>query len=461
MRFWHSRSPRTLSVYAGLLSTVLLFAAASLGAPVFDRLSLLVFDQYQKMKPRAPGGAPVLIVDIDEASIEEIGQWPWPRSQLALMVDRLGQLGAAVIAFDMTFSEPDRTSLDKTLAELRAAGAEIAFPDGTPELDNDAIFERTLARNPTVAGFAFDNQLAADIPEPKSGYAFGGADAREILEDKTGALTNLPAFDAAASGIGFFSLPPEVDGIVRKVPLIESAKGGVHLSLGLETLRVGQGAANIVVRSTGASGEIDSGIPAIVDVRVGDAIVPTDARGNLLLYYSGRTTDKTLSARELLVETIDLDALAERVAGHIVLIGTSALGPARPAFDAAACGDARGHDPRRAHRPDLVADLPQAARLHEGRRISGCRPRHHPADRHGAAGPAVRQRDPGTGAAGLHRGRVLVPVRHAAPAGRSAAAGAGRGAGVHHRHHCPVPEQRAGKSASSVAPSGTTWRRPW
>ncbi len=326
MSFWQSRSPRTLSIFAGLLSMVLLFAVASLGAPVFDRLSLLVFDQYQKVKPRSPGGAPVLIVDIDEASIEKIGQWPWPRSQLAQLVDHLGQLGAAVIAFDMTFAEPDRTSLEKTLADLRAAGAQIAFPDGMPELDNDAVFERTLSRNPTVAGFAFDDQLASDIPEPKSGYAFGGADARDILPAKTGALTNLPAFDAAASGIGFFSLPPEVDGIIRKVPLIESANGGVHLTLGLETLRVGQGASNIVVRSTGASGEIDSGIPAIVDVRVGDAIVPTDAEGNLLLYYSGRTADRALAAHELLIEPIDFDGLAQRVGGHIILIGTSALG---------------------------------------------------------------------------------------------------------------------------------------
>ena len=315
-----------MSVYAALLSVALLFVAASVGAPVFDRLSLLVFDQYQKTKPRPPGGAPVLIVDIDEASINRIGQWPWPRSQMAQMVDRLGELGAAVIAFDMTFSEPDRTSLDKTISDLRAAGAEIAFPDGTPELDNDVIFERTLARNPTVTGFAFDDQLASDIPEPKGGYAFAGSDAREILATKTGALSNLPSFDAAAAGIGFFSLPPEVDGIIRKVPLIESAEGGVHLTLGLETLRVAQGASNIVVRSTGASGEIDSGIPAIVDVRVGDAIVPTDAVGNLLLYYSGRTTDKTVAAHELLIDPIDHEGLAERVAGHIILVGTSALG---------------------------------------------------------------------------------------------------------------------------------------
>ncbi|MEM9107255.1 MAG: adenylate/guanylate cyclase domain-containing protein [Pseudomonadota bacterium] len=326
MSFWQSRSPRTLSVLAGLLSMVLLFAVASAGAPAFDRLSQLVFDQYQKAKPRAPGGAPVLIVDIDEASINKIGQWPWPRSQLAQMVDHLGELGAAVIAFDMTFAEPDRTSLHKTLADLRAAGAEIAFPNGTPELNNDAIFEQTLLRNPTVAGFAFDDNLASDVPEPKSGYAYGGADARDILSSKTGALTNLPAFDAAAAGIGFFSLPPEVDGIIRRVPLIESADGGVHLTLGLETLRIGQGASNVVVRSTGASGEIDSGIPAIVDVRVGDAIVPTDANGNLLLYYSGRTTDKLVAAHELLIEPIDFDGLAERVGGQIVLIGTSALG---------------------------------------------------------------------------------------------------------------------------------------
>ncbi|MEX3010990.1 CHASE2 domain-containing protein [Hoeflea sp. TYP-13] len=315
-----------MAIYAGLFSLALLFVAASFGAPLFDRLSSMVFDEYQRLKPRPPAGAPLLIVDIDETAINEIGQWPWPRSQMALLVDRLGELGAAVIAFDIAFSEKDRTSLRETLTDLRRAGAEVRFPDGVPELDNDVIFTRIIERNPTVMGLALTNELTSEIPDPKAGFAYGGRDPKEILPPYHGGLVNLDSFDNAATGLGFFSFPPAVDGVVRKIPLIASANGKLYPSLGIEALRVAQQAANFVVMSTGASGEAEAGSPAIIGVRVGAFDAPTDGDGSLWLYYSGKTNNNTISARELLAEPLDRNRLEERVAGHIVLVGTSAVG---------------------------------------------------------------------------------------------------------------------------------------
>ncbi|WP_419907634.1 CHASE2 domain-containing protein [Hoeflea sp.] len=315
-----------MALYAGFLSLALLFIAASLGKPLFDRLSSLVFDEYQSFKPRAPAGAPILIVDIDEASIDEIGQWPWPRSQLAQLVDRLGALGAAVIAFDIAFAEEDRTSLNRTLDQLNKAGAEISFPKGVPALDNDVVFAEVLGRNPTVTGFALTNEFENELPSPKAGFAYGGRDPKEILPSYHGGLHNLAAFDDAATGLGFFSFPQAVDGVVRRVPLISIGNDTIYPSLGMEALRVAQQAANFVVTSTGASGEAEAGAPAIVGIRAGAFEAPTDGTGRLWLYYSGRMADNTIPARLLLAETLDREQLEPRVAGHIVLIGTSAVG---------------------------------------------------------------------------------------------------------------------------------------
>src|SRR4051794_27517648 len=91
------------------------FAVGSAAVRVQDPAPLkiareLLFDTYQRIKPREYQPAPVRIVDIDEASLGAIGQWPWPRSELARLTDRLVSLGAAAVAFDMVFPEPDRLS---------------------------------------------------------------------------------------------------------------------------------------------------------------------------------------------------------------------------------------------------------------------------------------------------------------------------------------------------------------
>jgi len=93
------------------LAVLLVAVIARIGASdMLDRLSPACFDLYEKALPRQPGDAPIRIVDIDDDSLAKIGQWPWPRGVVAQLVDRLRQAGAAVIAFDIDFAEPDRTS---------------------------------------------------------------------------------------------------------------------------------------------------------------------------------------------------------------------------------------------------------------------------------------------------------------------------------------------------------------
>ncbi|BDA83457.1 adenylate/guanylate cyclase domain-containing protein [Aureimonas sp. SA4125] len=309
----------------GLTTLIIGLAVATLGQTVLDRLTVLVFDSYQRVQPRAETAAPVVLVDIDEASIAEIGQWPWPRTALATLVNTLGQLGAAAIAFDMVFPEPDRTSLRQVAAELRRVGVTIDLPPSGDAIDNDAILASAFVGNRVVAGMAISNETDGQLSLPKAGFSYGGTDPREIIERFRGGVGNLKILGDSATGLGFFSFPPSPDGIVREIPLVASTHGHLYPALAIEALRVAQEAGSVILRSTGASGEADTGLPAITALKVGDLEVPTGPKGTFWIYFSGLASMPTVSAAGLL-DPARRDALESAISGRIVIIGTSAVG---------------------------------------------------------------------------------------------------------------------------------------
>jgi adenylate cyclase len=310
----------------GLATLAATVAFAGTSVTVLDRFKALVFDGYQRVLPREEAHAPILLVDIDEASIAQLGQWPWPRSALARIVDRLGELGAATIAFDMVFPEPDRTSPVRIAAELQKAGIAVVMPAaGGADLDNDVALAGAFGRNNVVAGFAVSDETDAALPAAKASFAYGGRDPKTIVANLRGGVANLAGLDAAARGAGFFSFPPSSDGIVRRIPLVSNARNALYPALGVEALRVAQGASTIIMRTTGASGEADTGAPAITALKVGDLEVPTAADGSFWIYFSGLASVKTVSASALL-DPEAAQALAGEIEGRIVIVGTSALG---------------------------------------------------------------------------------------------------------------------------------------
>ena len=84
----------------------------------FTTARQLLFDGYQKSSPRIPMSQPVTIVAIDEASLAEIGQWPWPRDRLADLLHAIGAYQPAAIGLDMYMPERDQTSPDLVAANL-------------------------------------------------------------------------------------------------------------------------------------------------------------------------------------------------------------------------------------------------------------------------------------------------------------------------------------------------------
>ncbi|MGE8225476.1 MAG: CHASE2 domain-containing protein [Stenotrophomonas sp.] len=289
-----------------------------------SRLSDLLFDGFQRAAPRAATLDPgVVVVDIDEASLARIGQWPWPRDQLGQLVDTVGSLGAAAIAFDMVFTEPDRTSLGPQLQRLQAQGIAIQVPDGAP-LDNDQAFAAAIARNPVVMGVALSSETGRALSPPLAGLSFAGSDPRRYLPAFEGGLSNLPVLSAAASGIGSFSFPPARDNIIRAMPLVAAADGRLYPGLGVEALRVAQGASGLLLRSSDASGETSAGPLALTAVKVGVLELPAGADGRFRIHYSGMPHMTVVPAWQLLQG--DAAAWADKVEGRIVLVGTSAIG---------------------------------------------------------------------------------------------------------------------------------------
>ncbi len=322
-----SKTAKVALVAAVVLSAVTFLRAID-PAPI-AQIRERTFDAYQRLLPRPYGEFPVRVIDIDEASLAKFGQWPWPRTLLATLVKRLSDLGAAVIAFDMTFAEPDRTSPQRLANELRydnaAESQRVAeFMSKLP--DHDQVFAAAIAQAPVVLGFAGVPQANSRRPSVKAGFAIAGASPTEVVARFDGAATNLELFDKAASGVGAMNISSsDKSGIVRRVPMLFTDGNKIYPNLSAEALRVAQQQKSIIVRGTGASREMDVGLPALLDMRVGQFQFPVTPAGEVWVYYNHDQPERYVSAQDVLDPSKDAD-VRPRIDGQIILIGTSAAG---------------------------------------------------------------------------------------------------------------------------------------
>jgi adenylate cyclase len=317
---------RTAAIYVLPLAVLLMAAVARIAIPdVLDRLSLACFDLYQRASPRAPADAPIRIVDIDDASLSKIGQWPWPRGLVAELLGKLREAGAVVVAFDIDFAEPDRISAKMLLPLLTQNG--IGTQDAESLLaglpDPDQRLAEAMAAVPVVTGFIMAEQGETRPPAAKAGFAFAGNDPLGHVEAFSGAIPNLPVFEAAAVGNGFLNQHVEWDHVVRRVPLILKLGDKPYPSLVAEALRVALGAHSYVGRAAGASGETGFGEnTGLTALRVAELTIPTDAAGRVWLHFAPPRHDRRVSAADILGRNFDPQLFAD----NIVLIGTSAKG---------------------------------------------------------------------------------------------------------------------------------------
>jgi adenylate cyclase len=284
----------------------------------------LVFDAYQRVAPAAFDPAlPVRIVDIDEESLQKIGQWPWPRTVLAELVTKLAADGAAAIAFDMVFPEPDRMSPANAVQFWPKSAALDSLKTEVEKLpSNDQVFADAIAEAPVVLGFIASPQ-AQSMPETKAGFAHGGDDPRLFAPYYPGAAASLKVLQDPAQGVGALNWIPEYDQIIRRMPMLVRIGDTLYPSLAGDVLRLAQGASTYMIKSSGASSEQAFGEKTgIVKIRVGDYEVPTEANGQMWIKFTPHSEARYLPAWKVLNGEIG----ADEIAGRIILIGTSAAG---------------------------------------------------------------------------------------------------------------------------------------
>jgi len=303
--------------YARLMCLALLIGLAALRiadpAPV-EELRVRTFDSFQRIDPRVKTARPVTIVDIDEASLAKLGQFPWPRTRIADLITGLTRLGAVVIAFDIVFSEPDRLNPDVAADTFRDLDEETrsrlrALPS------NDQILADAMRRSRVVLGESGLPQVQSEFDKslPLTGLAMLGEEPQPFMLEWPGLLRNVPLLEAAAAGRGLFTIWPERDGIVRRVPVMMLAQGATMPSLSFEMLRVATGTDTIFIKSDQAG---------IKSIGVKGFQIPTDRNGQLWVHFAHHDPKILVSA----LDVIEGKVAPEKIKGQLVLIGTSAVG---------------------------------------------------------------------------------------------------------------------------------------
>jgi len=273
------------------------------------------FDQFQRWQPRVDAGAPVRIIDIDDASLNRLGQWPWPRTLMAELTNKLQAAQPAAIAFDVLLSEPDRTSPQAMLDLWQAPDDIRAQLQALP--DHDAVLAQALLASRVVLGFVVERRDQPGAPpELKARYVAAGEPAQPYVPAFSGAIGPLPALQASASGLGAIVFLPDADGVVRRVPLLLRVGDTLVPSLVAETLRVAQGARNFTTRTVPEAGV------GLAEVRIGALSVPSTPQGEVWVHYTRPVAQRYIPAWKVLAGAVP----ATELAGNILLVGTSAQG---------------------------------------------------------------------------------------------------------------------------------------
>lgn len=321
----------TLRLRAGKTAGVLLLGFAIIAAvvcasvfrlPIFTRLDEMVYDTFMTARgPRPVHPAPV-IVDIDEASLAALGQWPWPRYLLADLVEKVTDAGAAAVGLDMLQREPDRSSpalIRDQLAERFGARLDLdALP---PELlDNDRHFSAVIAGRPVALGafaqFGAQGSIPPELPQA-TGLAEktppGAPSPHDTVVRASGLLLPLPCFSDAAP-IGIINAGLDADGVIRAVPLLVRAGDKIYANLALRTLMRAMGKSSL---------RLVSAQDGLAELGVGTLRVPVGRDGTFMPVFRGRHGSYPYySAADVLSGSIS----AQELQGRIVFVGSSATG---------------------------------------------------------------------------------------------------------------------------------------
>lgn len=286
---------------------VAVIAAVLFSLLLGERMRNALFDNWQEARPRDLAATDVRVVLVDNASIAAVGSWPWPRYYFARLTEELAARQARVIAFDVFFSEPDRTSPENFLSFYPETSAAAALEIRALE-PMDQLFGRVIGSAPVVLAHAAVNDAAEGSPVIAEAPLDGRLPPK--LESWPAELAAIPEIEDAALGHGLVNVRPDGDGVTRAVPLLLRAGGKARTGFALEAARHALGVDRIESAAT--------------SVRVGDRRVPVDEQGRMRLHFGEFPANRIISAADILGNSPALKV--DEFAGKTVVIGLAADG---------------------------------------------------------------------------------------------------------------------------------------
>ncbi len=299
------------------------------------RFQYFIFDSYNQLHQREPSQE-VVVVDLDENSLRQIGQWPWPRDIMAKLIENLDSMGAKAVAFDIVFAEEDRTSPASVVKRLPNEEEFSQAKEIISQLpDNDIIFSQTIEESGNVVtGFtsAKPNETRR-VPQQPVSPTFLLKNKNEFIDHSYqafGVATNLPIFSGVSAGNGHFMVEPETDGIIRQVPLFSSFNPPqfstdskiLYPLLSLEALRVSiDPNARMIIKEKKNQKALD----LKYEVIIGAHAIPLDVSSKFWVHYR-HIGKKEYVPAHLILSDEKQSNVGEKIKDKIVFVGTSAEG---------------------------------------------------------------------------------------------------------------------------------------
>ena len=319
---------------AAITAVFVLHAGGWWPLPLLRQLENIAYDA--RLNLTLPGGVDsrVVIIDIDERSLREEGQWPWSRNRLAELVNLLFErYRIAALGFDILFAEPDSAHGVFGMLARGPLGEDVRLRAELErlhaEMDPDRHFAAALRDRPVVLGYFFNTRATPNaevqfgqLPAPiAAAHELGASDT--VLIDAVGYGANLALLQDSAHGGGFFNSPlVDQDGIFRRTPLLIRYREQLYEQLALAVVRTLLGNPPVAL-IMGAGYGVDARNRRLEALRIGGFTVPTDELGAVLVPYRGpQGSFPYVSAHEVLAGRADPRLLE----GAIALVGTTAAG---------------------------------------------------------------------------------------------------------------------------------------
>lgn len=302
-----------------LLFALLIAAVAFSGSkhPVRVTLQHAVFDEFNKSNQRLRSEN-IVIVDIDEKSLEELGQWPWSRDILAQLVTSLHAKGAKAIAFDGVFAEKDKDDFDKDFAQA---------------IKQSKIF---------ITAFTYGREDRSQTTPLSKNKLLARSDVKKVFLQEASkfnaAAVNLPELSKAAAGNGSFMAKPDPDGVIRRAAMVFSNEKQLYPSLSLEALRVAMMGRKGAIKVAAVPKSKREIIDTNYRISIGEMSIPIESNAEIYIHYRHFCNEQDVRnmpavcpkadyvpAYKFLNENYDQET-SQAVKDKIILIGASAEG---------------------------------------------------------------------------------------------------------------------------------------